>query len=129
MNAKQVIVMRTKYPDGNGGSFGLRRGKECAQASHASQAFLEDIVIGNKKLDEASSHWFSSTRTKICVRVESEAELVALYETAKKAGILAHIVEDMGMTEFGGQKTLTAVAIGPAWSEEIDAITSHLKLY
>ncbi len=32
------------------------------------------------------------------------------------------------LTEFGGVPTLTACAVGPWWSDEVDRITGHLKL-
>lgn len=41
---KQVIVVRTKFPDGKGGTVGIRKGKEDAQVSHASMAFMSEIL-------------------------------------------------------------------------------------
>lgn len=41
---KQVIVVRTKFPDGKGGTIGIRKGKEDAQVSHASMAFMSEIL-------------------------------------------------------------------------------------
>ena len=40
MNTKQVIVLRTRYPDNHGGTAGLRLGKSAAQVSHAAMAWL-----------------------------------------------------------------------------------------
>ena len=37
---KQVIVIRTKFPDGNGGLKTVRKGKLIAQGAHASMAWL-----------------------------------------------------------------------------------------
>ncbi|NBO64961.1 MAG: hypothetical protein EBU88_08990, partial [Acidobacteria bacterium] len=48
---KQVIVFRTSYPDGKGGVRKLRRGKEIAQACHASIAFLTKKIQKLLSLD------------------------------------------------------------------------------
>lgn len=66
--------------------------------------------------------------TKIVVGVESEAELVAIHEKAKAAGLMTALIEDLGMTEFHGVKTKTAVAVGPDMPDKVDAITRGLKL-
>jgi len=36
------------------------------------------------------------------------------------------LIQDHGLTEFQGEKTYTAVAIGPVSGKRIDNITSHL---
>ena len=41
---KQIIVIRTKYPDNNGGFRKLRTGKLISQACHASMAFLTNRI-------------------------------------------------------------------------------------
>ena len=38
------------------------------------------------------------------------------------------LITDAGHTEFHGVPTRTCLAIGPAWSDEIDAITGGLQL-
>jgi PTH2 family peptidyl-tRNA hydrolase len=39
------------------------------------------------------------------------------------------MIQDSGRTEFHGQPTLTACAIGPDLAERIDEITGDLTLY
>jgi peptidyl-tRNA hydrolase, PTH2 family len=73
--------------------------------------------------------WVETGTTKICLQVQSEEELLSLYQAALKAGLEAYLVKDAGRTEFKGVETYTAVAIGPNQSEAIDKITGHLKLY
>jgi PTH2 family peptidyl-tRNA hydrolase len=51
-----------------------------------------------------------------------------LYNKALELNIPCALIEDNGLTEFKGIKTKTCCAIGPYISEEIDKITSHLKL-
>jgi peptidyl-tRNA hydrolase, PTH2 family len=133
---KQVIVLRK--------DLNMRKGKMCAQAAHASLKVFFDRVMPSRILskkkesgvlafgwniwNQAELDWFNEGFTKICVGVDSEEELVAVYEKAKEAGILCTMVTDAGKTEFGGVPTRTAVAIGPDTEERIDPITGHLKL-
>jgi len=122
---KQVIVIRRDLK--------MRRGKEIAQGSHASMAFLIDRLrrAGGSPpaFTELERTWLFAHQAKICVRVDSEAELVDVHQRARAAGLEAHLIRDAGHTEFGGVPTLTCCAIGPAESERIDAITGDLTLY
>ena len=72
--------------------------------------------------------WLSGRFTKVVVRVDSEAELLEVYQKAKDAGLPCSLIQDSGATEFHGVPTYTAVAIGPDEAEKIDAITGQLKL-
>ena len=78
--------------------------------------------------DSVLNDWLNGIFTKITVGVDSLAELEELYEAAALEGWPCAIIEDAGLTEFGGVPTVTAVAIGPYKSEEIDKLTGHLKL-
>ena len=69
-----------------------------------------------------------SSFTKITVSVDSEDELIDIYNKAKDAGLTVHLITDSGLTEFHGIPTKTCLAIGPNFSEKIDPITGHLKL-
>jgi len=125
--SKQVIVVRKDLK--------MRRGKECAQAAHASMAFLSRRL--QKHIDGPVMHllkkqewdWINGSFKKVCLQVNSEEELKEIYEKAKEAGLEAHLIEDSGLTEFGGVVTPTCVGIGPDLPEKIDPITGHLKLY
>ena len=114
----------------------------CAQASHASMAFLtrnggfyqssleDNRAFHNERMsniDEAED-WMRNSFTKICVGVKSEEELDEIYKKAEDAGLTVHMIVDNGLTEFNGVKTKTCLAIGPHYSEKIDKITGHLKL-
>ena len=126
----------------------MRKGKMVAQGSHASlKAILDKIQFvegikykmsngtkgentGYLKLEggTALNDWITGRFTKICLSVDSEAELLNIYNQAKEAGLICSLITDAGLTEFGGVPTKTCCAIGPNWDEEIDPITSHLKL-
>ncbi len=128
---KQVIVMRT--------DLNMRKGKMAAQAAHASMAVLLDqmtveceelyeihkMVVAN---DSPLYAWLNGPFKKICVGIDSEAELLELYEKAKAAGLPTALITDSGLTEFNGVKTHTCIAIGPETPDKIDPFTSNLKL-
>lgn len=124
---KQVIVIRKDLK--------MRRGKEIAQGAHASIAFLtnrlqRDGNDGHEAVfSEEEVEWIEGSFAKICVRVESEEELLDIHQQAKDAGLVSELIEDSGATEFHGQPTYTCLAIGPDHSERIDKVTGSLKLY
>lgn len=72
--------------------------------------------------------WEKNGQTKITLRVDSEKELIDIYNSARKMNLNAQLITDSGKTEFN-KPTRTAVAIGPDYSEKIDKITKKLKLY
>lgn len=132
-NVKQVIVLRKDLH--------MRKGKMVAQGAHASlDAFLslftkttgngETSYTLHVKDESMLSYWMDGSYTKICLYVESEKELVELYERIRRGNpaIPVALIEDMGLTEFHGQITKTAVGIGPYRSDEIDRFTKDLKL-
>ena len=139
-DVKQVILIRR--------DLGMRRGKEIAQGSHASMAFLTNAVrewwswSGGKTghiLGDATSLgpyftpaqriWIESAFAKVTLQVSSEEELIKYYDLAREKGLTAHIITDSGRTEFHGEPTYTAVAIGPDYVDLVDKVTGELKLY
>ena len=129
-HVKQVIVMRKDLK--------MRRGKECSQAAHASLGavlqMMERNYSGSERIlrlepNEPITKWLNDSFTKICVSVDSEEELIDIYNQANSARLNTVMIEDNGLTEFHGVKTKTCICIGPDWSDEIDKITKHLKLF
>jgi len=125
MEHKQTIVLRK--------DLNMRKGKMVAQGAHASlRAILqlghEDAGKFVIPLDERLEPWLLGRFKKICVSVNSEAELLEVYEKARAAGLIAALIQDAGLTEFGGVPTYTAVAIGPDREDRVDAITGALRL-
>jgi peptidyl-tRNA hydrolase, PTH2 family len=118
---KQVIVMRRDLV--------MRRGKEIAQGAHASMIWLAlRIRQPGYGFTEAERRWLDGAFTKVCVRVDSEEELLAVVQEAQQAGVLVQLCVDAGRTEFHGVPTPTCCAVGPDFPERIDPITGHLKL-
>ena len=99
-----------------------------AQGAHASMAAVL-INHGTEILaTEAAVEWFANSYTKVGVSVNSEEELLAIHAKAKAANLPCSLIQDIGKTEFGGVPTYTAVAVGPAYSDDLDPITGNLKL-
>ena len=118
---KQVIVMRR--------DLGMRRGKDIAQGAHASMIRLTlRIRQPGSSFTEAERRWLDGAFTKVCVRVDSEDELIAVVQKAQDAGVLVQLCVDAGRTEFHGVPTPICCAVGPDFPERIDPITGHLKL-
>lgn len=137
---KQVIVMRK--------DLNMRKGKMAAQAAHASMKVLLDRITEKSRLGElfgtapipeeeqvltiqishVMNEWLMGKFTKICVSVDSEEELIRIYQEAHEAGLEVAMIIDSGLTEFNGEPTRTCIAIGPNYSEDIDKITGDLKL-
>lgn len=131
--AKQVIVFRKDLRNTKGEK--LRQGKVGAQCAHASLGALLTMMSGGTserrlliKKDSALDAWLNGQFTKICVSVNSEQELIDVYNKAKTAGLPCVLITDAGHTEFEGVATITCCAIGPAWDNEINSITGSLPL-
>lgn len=135
MSTKQVLIWRKDLRSVEGNK--VRSGKMAAQLAHASlqaifnEGEFEHTPTGsefNVLLSADQSDWAQGIHTKICVSVDSEDQLLSIYNTAKKAGVLCSLILDIGLTEFGGIPTYTSVAVGPGESKDIDAITGKLPL-
>lgn len=128
---KQVILIRKDLK--------MRRGKEIAQGSHASMAFLNERIQQNLTdpnatrvtldLSPIEKAWLERGHAKVCLRVNSESELLDYHQKAQAQGLQSYVITDSGRTEFGGVPTLTACAIGPAEVERIDQVTADLVPY
>lgn len=122
----------------------VRTGKLIAQGAHASMKAVLDIFKeepnetsqqseGNVRLelsldaDTSLHHWLMDKFTKVCVKIDSEEALLALYEKAKASGLPCALILDAGLTEFD-KPTYTCMSVGPGWSDEVDAVTGGLSL-
>lgn len=111
-DTKQVIAIRKNLE--------MRRGKEIAQGAHASR-------YAAKRADgSVTADWEQSGQTKIVVGIGGEEEALELHQAAS-GNVPVALVRDAGHTEVEAG-TVTAVAIGPARSEDVDVYTGDLKL-
>lgn len=110
---KQVIAIRK--------DLNMRKGKMVVQGAHAA---IQSALLADKLTYKS---WEACGTKKICIGVDSEAELIELYQMAKDEGMPCALIRDAGLTEFK-EPTLTAIAIGPYDSREIDLITGMKKL-
>ena len=124
-NIKQGIVMRHDLK--------MRRGKQIAQGAHASMSFLTRKLQSKSSIcmDDFTSNqqtWIMGLFAKVCVRCNSEDELMAIHDRAIELGLEVHLITDSGRTEFNGQPTRTCLAIGPDEASKIDQVTGQLEL-
>lgn len=113
---KQVIVVRTDIK--------MSKGKIAAQVAHAAvTAALEAM----KKKPEWFNAWLEEGQKKVVLKVNSDKELIEIYNKALAMNLPVALIRDMGLTEIP-PGTLTTVAIGPAPEDKIDRITGKLKL-
>jgi PTH2 family peptidyl-tRNA hydrolase len=109
----------------------MRKGKMVSQGSHASLGAILNLLKENPKAlseDPRVKPWVDGAFTKICVSVNSEEELLDIYNKCKESGIITVLICDAGKTEFNGVPTHTTVAVGPDEESKVNAITGHLKL-
>ena len=136
---KQWIILRKDLK--------MRKGKMIAQGAHASMSVIfgmfdkwmseypgemdkENEISYRLYEDEGSAvqKWIDGAFTKIALSVDSEEELIALYDQAKERGLPCSLIEDKGLTEFHGVLTKTAIAIGPAYPSQVSDLLGELKL-
>ena len=113
MEHKQTIVLRK--------DLNMRKGKMIAQGAHASMRAI--LMLGHQDarnfvipLDERLEPWLLGLFKEICVSVNSEAELLALHEESKAAGLIAALIQDAGLTEAFRRPT-RPLAVGPDWAD------------
>ncbi len=115
MEFKQAIVIRTDLK--------MQKGKIAAQSAHASLAALEKTL---EKKPGWVSEWKSRGQQKVVLKVESEKELLELFEKVKKI-LPAALIKDAGHTQVA-PGSATCIGIGPAPENELDKFTGKLKL-
>ncbi|WP_436935539.1 peptidyl-tRNA hydrolase Pth2 [Halovenus marina] len=111
---KQAIVARA--------DLGMGEGKLAAQVAHASLQAYEDADR------QAQREWKGSGQKKIVLQANSESQLFELADRADKKRIPHAIVRDAGHTQLD-PGTVTALAVGPAADDRVDAVTGDLSLY
>ena len=85
----------------------MRRGKECAQAAHASMAFITRRLSFPNGGPEARAvfsppeiNWLTTRFRKVTLQVDSEEELLEVYQRAEDAGLVVHLITDAGLAKL-----------------------------
>ena len=112
---KQVIVIRKDLK--------LGKGKMAAHVAHVSLAAYRKVKKGHPDVAE---EWEAWGEKKIVASVESERELIELFERVKRE-VPCELIRDAGLTQIE-PGTITALGIGPWEDGVIDKFTKDLKL-
>ncbi len=105
---KQYIVIRKDLRNTKGEK--VRTGKLIGQASHGIlNVFAREVR--EKGFSSDIEEYLGGDYKKIVLGVPSEEELVSLYDSLIRAGVVVEMVEDLGLTEFG-RRTKTCFVTG-----------------
>lgn len=113
---KMIMCVRTDLKMG--------KGKIAAQCCHATLGAYKRAL---KRTPDAVRAWEVLGQAKVCLRVDSEEEMLELAEKATVHGLINYTVVDAGRTQIAPDSK-TVLSIGPAPLKEIDEVTGHLKL-
>jgi PTH2 family peptidyl-tRNA hydrolase len=111
---KQAIVARA--------DLGMGEGKLAAQVAHASLQAYEEAD------GKTQREWKGSGGKKIVLQTDGEATLFELADRAGRDSLPHAVVRDAGHTQLE-PGTVTALAVGPAPDDHVDAVTGDLQLY
>ena len=111
---KQVVIVREELKMG--------KGKIAAQVAHAS---LQAYKIALEKFPEIARKWERMGAKKIVLKASLD-EILKLKKIAEKRGLPHSLIIDAGLTQVP-PGSITALAIGPAYAEELKE-TEKLKL-
>lgn len=136
---KQVIVVRK--------DLSMPAGKLAAMVAHAAMTFIVKRIKDGPEhpwipggaftadewqwmteFDPGLEHYGQVSFAKIVCAVDTEAELEEVDVQARSAGLQVWPVIDSGHSH-NKPDTFVAIAIGPAWPEQLEPITGHLKVY
>ena len=113
---KMVIVVRN--------DLGMGKGKIASQCAHAA---IQCYKTGLKTDKRTVNIWLASGQPKVVVKVNTEAELLSIAAASSEKGLVNCLIRDAGRTQLE-PCTTTVLGIGPAKKQDIDFVTSHLKL-
>eukprot|EP00095_Tigriopus_kingsejongensis_P004697 maker-scaffold276_size226481-snap-gene-0.20 protein:Tk04697 transcript:maker-scaffold276_size226481-snap-gene-0.20-mRNA-1 annotation:"peptidyl-trna hydrolase mitochondrial" len=114
---KMVLVVRQDLKMG--------KGKAAAQCSHAAVAAYKTVRRQSASVLRA---WERQGEPKVVVKIDNQAELVAVLKHARELQLVSALITDAGRTQIqaGSQ---TVVAVGPGPEDLVNRVTGHLKLY
>ena len=110
---KMVILIRSDLK--------MKKGKIGAMCGHAA---IGAYLKSNKTI---LSKWNFNGSAKIILKVDSLDQLLEYKSKAEKVNLITYMVRDAGMTQVS-PGSITALAIGPDMTHQIDNITGGLSL-
>jgi len=113
---KMVLVVRNDLKMG--------KGKIASQCAHAA---IQCYKTGSKTQENIVNMWMLCGQPKVVLKIDSEEELKTLQEKSRSLGLINCVICDAGRTQLT-PGTSTVLGIGPGSTEEVDLVTSHLKL-
>ena len=116
MEVKQVIVVRS--------DLNLSVGKLAVQVAHAS---VEASEAARLRYPDVWRLWRSRGCKKVVLKCRDLSELEFLYRKAVSLSLPSALIQDAGLTEVP-PGTVTALGIGPYYSDVIDKVTGRLPL-
>ena len=108
---------------------GMAQGKACSQIAHAFVgAFTNALQQAPESIQAYHNEFPRSPGTKICLQANL-AQITRLIEELSFTPIPHHIVYDSGCANFfNGERTLTALGLGPVTNSEAPRFLKRLKL-
>ena len=114
---KMVLVARTDLKMG--------KGKIAAQCCHAA---VQCVQFAADSAPHLLEQWDETNGSaKVVVKVESEAELLSVYASARADGLICSLIRDAGRTQIAAG-SCTVCGVGPASDAQLRTVTSHLRL-
>lgn len=127
---KQTIVVRK--------DLNMRRGKQIAQACHASMKIFfdrmekfsssEGTYYKTDTFSDIMVNWIEGVFTKIVLGCDSLDDIKDLEQKANMLKIPYAVITDSGKTEFNGIPTVTCIALGPHDPEVLEKLTQSYSL-
>ncbi len=105
-------------------SLKMGKGKIAAQVGHLCMEVALGLERNRPRLLQA---WTSRGQAKVVLKALDSEEMHLLIDRAKEANLLTWSVRDAGRTQIPSG-SMTVIGIGPAPVEQVDDVTSYLKL-
>lgn len=121
IKVKQYIVVRD--------DLGMSRWKIVAQGCHAAVEGYK-LMLNNSNYKKVLDEWEKNDErhvTKICLKVDSQQQLIELHDQCESLWIPCVLIRDNGVTEIE-PNTITALGIGPWYIQELEILKKYKLL-
>ena len=115
-NIKMVILVNMRLK--------MKCGKIASQCCHASNNAIHRMKFKDRNIFNI---WNNTGQKTIIVKANDEEHFLEIKEKLDKKNIQNTIIKDMGLTQIE-PGSITTMAVGPYFENEIDEIIGDLKL-